>query len=174
MRISADNIYPFLLLNKFTLEIFTWFQLAFGGQQTYRLRPNRTQDKTPQAYHIDTILLWVYIMDINIMEQARHGSSTSIYSADEQIIQLRSRPKESALNDFEQLLFTNLKQHCPPSQPDSPQSKQSQSSLSIDSPGSSIGSEKRRSLLRTPIKKRLKRHVNVLSQLRQSHKRRFR
>lgn len=117
--------------------------------------------------------------------------NSSIYSADEQIIQQRGRrspQKSSSLSDYEQARehYVNLTlnrnlfpvtKHL--QQPDSPKSNPNSSissSKSSQSPNSPHSRKpvKRKSLLRTPIKKRLKRHVNVLSQLRQSNKRRFR
>lgn len=136
-------------------------------------------------------------------DEHNSSTASNIYSADEQIIRQRGRrsPQKSSLDDYEQVreqyskiissnrnLFTARNQSTNVSPPSSQQSRPAQSlrfnlnssisssksSQSIDSLGSSVGHSRRKSLLRTPIKKRLKRNANVLSQLRKSNKRRSR
>lgn len=90
-------------------------------------------------------------------------SSSSVYSAEEQIIQQRgprSPNKKSHHIDLQQHFdifhLENLSQ-----------SQRNQLHQRFNSPR-----QKKKSLLRTPVKKRLKRHASFLSKLRKSDKRR--
>lgn len=112
-------------------------------------------------------------------------SSISVYSAEEQIIQQRGRrsPKKKSFNDLQQQ-FEQLQQHLQNHQKQhfvtsrdlflkikqismrSPDAKKKYYNLAIEASG------KRKSLLRTPVKRRLRRHVDILPKLRKSDKRR--
>lgn len=123
------------------------------------------------------------------------SGSVSVYSAEEQIIQQRGRrsPKKKSLNEqhlselnFQHLqhipasrnLFLNIKQVCMRSPDPKQQQKFNQLNSSIESTSdgnicnTSNYSVRRKSLLRTPVKRRLRRHVGVLPKLRKSDKRR--
>lgn len=103
-----------------------------------------------------------------------HNSSTAstIYSAEEQIIRQRGRrsthlQNNSATKINPKTVNKNNNTHVEPLQPHnrpkySTQFKDLKQALSA----------KRKSLLRTPVKKRLKRHASILSQVRQSNRRR--
>lgn len=106
-----------------------------------------------------------------------HNSSkaSTIYSAEEQIIRQRGRRssqlKSNNATTNGSKTTNNIKNngtsHIEPLQPHN----RTKHSTQIKDLKQSL-SARRRSLLRTPVKKRLKRHASILSQVRQSNRRR--